>query len=545
MKAWKFALIAFFCWGASAATVDLTGKVVDAQSGEGIPRARITVRLNQEGPPVELALWSEADGSFRLLNLPPGSLSLTADKAGYVVNSQGFFQAANAKPTPIVIRLTAQVVIDGTVVDERGAAVPYVQIQLVRPRVLNGRRGYDYAGSDSADETGHFRIFGLNAGRYYLAYSARVSGVRRAELWAYPPLFYPSSTDIAGAQLLDLKPGQEEEIRIRLPQALPARQIRGQIATPSANAWVQLRPAGSPLNPPSAYNMNVDLQSKTFKITGVTAGAYVLEANAQIESRQLRASLPVTVGNSDVTGIRLEPAAAMLQGTVRVEDADQAATPPPSLQFSEGHGPGMGPRTGAAPRVQFLSFQGARSGGGAQVEPDGTFRLSLSPGLYQITGPDSRLCARSMRQGSRDAWRDGLLVPEQGSPEPLDVAYTSHCGTVEGSLTLSDSSPPANLLVALLRKMGSELIMEKQTYLSAGNNRNPGAALPAGSMRFNFQGVTPGEYTVYAWPPDAQVEYAEPDFTRQFGSFGKAVTVTEDGRVTVTLDRVWQDTAKN
>ena len=60
-----------------------------------------------------------------------------------------------------------------------------------------------------------------------------------------------------------------------------------------------------------------------------------------------------------------------------------------------------------------------------------------------------------------------------------------------------------------------------------------------------MQGVTPGDYTLYAWPRDAQIEYANPEYMRQFESYGKAVTVTEDNKVSVTLDKVLLNPAQN
>jgi hypothetical protein len=82
------------------------------------------------------------------------------------------------------------------------------------------------------------------------------------------------------------------------------------------------------------------------------------------------------------------------------------------------------------------------------------------------------------------------------------------------------------------------LVLEKQGFI-AGRVRD---AAP----HFEIQGVTPGDYVLYAWPMEAQIEYATPEYMRQFESYGQAVTVTADNKVNVTLDKVLiPDQAKN
>jgi hypothetical protein len=62
---------------------------------------------------------------------------------------------------------------------------------------------------------------------------------------------------------------------------------------------------------------------------------------------------------------------------------------------------------------------------------------------------------------------------------------------------------------------------------------------------FQFQVVTPGDYVLYVWPVEAQVEYANAEYMRQFESYGQTVTVTEGGSVAVTVDRVLTIPVKN
>jgi len=492
----------------SAATHEVSGRVVDAQTGEPIGRARVTLRVNQGNQPSEVPVLTDPDGSFRFTNVPEGNWSqLQIEKAGYLPASQGLaIPAGDAKAAPVIFRLTAQAALEGTVVDDRGLPVPNAIVQLMRQTVNNGRRQSMAAYGAGTDETGYFRAFRLAAGRYYIAFSAHPRGAR-AKTLAYPLLYYPNTTDIAGAQAFDLRPGQEQKIEMHLPEPMPAREIRGEAVTSSPWVNMQLHQAGSfSAVPPYLYNW--DPKSKTFKISGIVAGVYDIEAFGQGNNQQVRASTTITVGNSDVTGLRLELAGTTLKATVRLEGSDTNTRP-----------------------LSSFRIQSDRYSSGSSVDADGTWHVdNAAAGTYRVAlQPNGSLCARSIRQGDRDVLANGLAIPEVSAPEPLEIVMTSHCGAIEGTVSLPDSNQPAPVAVALLRPAGAELAMETQTFT---------AVAPGAPSHFAMRGITPGDYVLYAWPAEAQIEYANPEFMKQFTSYGQAVTVTEDGRVTVTIDRL-------
>jgi hypothetical protein len=170
------------------------------------------------------------------------------------------------------------------------------------------------------------------------------------------------------------------------------------------------------------------------------------------------------------------------------------------------------------------------------VDPDGKFRVdNLAADSYrvvpQINGPQ---CVRAILQDGRDV-RDGIVIGAESAPAPVEIVVSSHCGSVAASMAPSDSVFPQDLMLALLRKAGTELVLEKQGYLNGA----------VSSSAYLLQGITPGDYMLYAWPRDAQIEYANPEYMRQFESYGKAVTVTEDNKVSVALEKVMPNPAKD
>jgi hypothetical protein len=271
-------------------------------------------------------------------------------------------------------------------------------------------------------------------------------------------------------------------------------------------------PAGQiPINGASLVNSDSiwDAKTQTFRLQHVLPGMYQLTATVFDGKDSQRAGTTFTVGDSDITGIRLQPQESAVDGTVRVE----------------------GPAVPSRP-VQYISFQSPRFSNGTQVDADGKFHaMNLAPDKYRvIPQANNQLCVRSILQGGRDV-RDELVVSAQGATASIEVVLSGHCGSVDVTMARSDSPVPPNLAAMLLRKAGDEMVLEKQAFF--------------GTPRVVMQGVPPGDYVLYVWPQDAQVEYANPEYMRQFESYGKAVTVTEDGKTSVTLDKVLALPAKN
>jgi hypothetical protein len=510
MKACRFLILAVLgiCF-AQAADRQLVGRVVDANTGEPIAHAHVTLRFYQGGQPApEMTLLSDADGSFKVTNLPESGYQVSCEKAGYLSANQGSAAPRSADGNVVStmeLRLIAQAAVEGTVVDDKDIPAENTFIQLVHQQVVNGRRQFQVAGGGGTDETGYFRVFGLPAGRYYISIVPRLSGVRRAKPVAYPQLYYPIALDIATAQPVDLKAGDEQQIKIRLPEPVPAFEVRGVVATAATGVGLSLirQPSGQMFQQP-AGETSWDPKTKAFRISHVTPGIYLLTATAQDGKSPLQASAMVSVGSADVTGIRLEPTETGLDGTVRSD-------------------------AGGSPVRNFISLQSATQSNGAPVDGDGKFHIAnLQPGTYRISiqnGPQA--CIRSILEGGRDV-RDGVTIAAGVSPEPIDVVLTSHCGSIDATVT-SDSALPPNPSAILLRKAGDEFVLEKQGFVGGRSGDAP---------HFTLQGIAPGDYLLFVWPAEAQIEYTNADFMKPLESYGQAITVTEDGKATVTIDKV-------
>jgi hypothetical protein len=497
---------------ATAADHELSGRVLDAGTGEPIARAHVTLHFfqNAQATP-QMTILSEADGSFHVSNMPVGGFQILCEKSGYLMASQSApaGNLGDGRIPAMVFKLTAQAAIQGTVIDERDLPAENVYVQLIRQQVVNGRKQWQGAQGGGTDETGSFRIYGLTSGSYVLMVSVPPLAGRRTKQTAYPTVYYPNATDIAAAQPVDLKAGDEAEIKIRLPEPVPAFEVSGVVLNAGPNAGVTMvRQSAEGQNLPPIGNLNFDLKTKIFRFAHVTPGMYQLTATTHDDEKTTRiASTTISVGDADVTGIRLDPSGATLDGTVRLE-ADTATQ-----------------------RVSgFVSLHSDRNRLGSQVDADGKFHIPLQPGSYrvfpQINQP--QICVRSILAGGRDV-RDGFTLAAGAAPEPIDIVMTTHCGSIDVSLAQSDTPPPTNLIAYLLRRSGDELVLERQGY--------PMPRSGEGASHFAINAVPAGDYLVFVWPADLAIEYANPEYMKQFDSYGQKVSVTDDGRATVSLDK--------
>ncbi|MDQ2949916.1 MAG: carboxypeptidase regulatory-like domain-containing protein [Acidobacteriota bacterium] len=497
--------------GASAA--EITGQVIDSQTGEPIPRAHVTIQAVVSGSlSTGLAVLTDVAGFFTASNLPNGSCQISGEKAGYLgasITAQAMVVSGEAKPA-MVLRLIRQGVIEGSVVDQKGAGVPLASVQLFRSEIVNGKRRIRPFNGAQTDATGEFRISGLRAGSYYVGANASIVRVRDSKKFAYAPILYPGATEIASAQPIALLPGKEERIAIQL-EKVATYQVRGQVTSAERNPPVSLRPQEPdrfPLSP--ILGSSWDEKTNTLTMSGIPPGLYVIERSTQIEGRQRRAIKTIAIGDKDVDGVLLEP--GLLPEITGWVTVDSRAAP-----------------NGA---VSYVGLRSLNNEAGAQVGDGGSFHMSdLFPGSYQVVvSTVGSYYVRSIRQGGRDVQREAIAIGE--SPlSPLDIDLGLHGATIDGTITMPDSDPHGAIVVGLFNRVGEGLVLEKQAYINGSAAHAKGRA-----SAFIMPGVAPGDYVLYAWPTNSQIEYAEPEFMRRFEALGKTIRITEGARTSVVLD---------
>ena len=229
-----------------------------------------------------MAFLSDADGGFRVTNLPATGYMIYCEKAGYLPATQSMSpppaNSPDGKSTQtIAIKMTSQAALEGTVVDDRDVPAENTMIQLVSQQVVNGRRQLQPTAPAAPMKPAIFVSTG-SPGRYYISITGRLNGARRAKPLAYPPLYFPNATDIAATQAIDLKAGDEQQIKYG-PEPVPAFEVRGVVVTDAPNVSVSLvRQGTSQMFQQSSGLSTWDAPSRSFRISHVTPGMFLLTA---------------------------------------------------------------------------------------------------------------------------------------------------------------------------------------------------------------------------------------------------------------------------
>jgi hypothetical protein len=164
----------------------IEGRVVNAATGEPIPRASLTLAGAAQGASSKAAR-SDSEGRFVMESLQPGTYRLTGDRIGFLRQGYGsrtpggtaapLNLAESQSLKDVELRLTPQGVILGTVLDDEGDPTPRAMVTATQlgssASCGTRRRGDGRNGASKPAEaqprrmtSANLRIAGLTPGRY-------------------------------------------------------------------------------------------------------------------------------------------------------------------------------------------------------------------------------------------------------------------------------------------------------------------------------------------------------------------------------------------
>ncbi|MGE0451696.1 MAG: collagen binding domain-containing protein [Vicinamibacterales bacterium] len=519
------------------ATARLTGRVLAADTGRPLSRARVFVTGNAL-PGGRGALTAE-DGSFELTDLPEGRYTVSAGKAGFITLAYGQrrpFQPgtplqiqAGEHLSGIEIRVPRGSVIAGQIFDETGEPLPGAIIRVLRQDLAQGAPRLVPAGAGQTDDRGSYRVWGLNPGDYYVSAIAPPPGVGRrggdsnrpfiqafagrgfiaapahpaaggeVEPVGYAPTFYPGVGSAADARAVSLGLGTEAagvdfSILLVHTARVSGRVVRAD-GTGATGGNIALAAdsiaSGARSGFGSVYSSRVD-GNGDFTVSGVPPGRYLLRARAESGSEPQFAVQPLTVAGDDLSDLTVVLArAATVDGRVSFR-VDASQQPPDPRQV----------------RVIAPSLDGDLPGAGqaARVDQSGAFTMSgVQPGRHLIRA-----------QGAPRGWtleavlvrgRDVIDQPlDIGSGEALtDVSLVFTDRLTELSGTIADDRGAAVTDYTLLAfSVRSEHWQPPSRHIAT--------ARPDQDGRFQLRGLPPGEYYVVPIDPGVPGEWLQPAF---------------------------------
>lgn len=513
-------------------TAIIRGIVVAADTGT--PLRRVQVRAMAPEARGGGVTSTGADGRFEIKDLPAGRYSITAAKGAFVSIQYG--QRRTGEPgTPIELAdaqiaekvnfsLSRGSVIAGRIVDESGDAMSGVNVRPMRYAFMAGSRRLMPTGvSDRTDDQGAYRLYGLAPGDYYVSatsgfgagnFAVNGAAMSNTEADGYAPTYYPGTPNIAEAQRVTLKTGQEiTSVHFMLnPTRLAkvggrALNSRGE----PARAMVMLLPtdmAGEMFMGPNSNSMTGP--DGSFQLANVAPGRYNINVRpmGMPGGDSEFAMLPVTVGSDDIDNVMLTTAVgAVARGVVRTDDGTAPSFRSDEVQLFAGT---LEPMTMAI------------GGGPPKVNSDFSFEMT---GLF-----DRRLLRGSI-QGQigwylKAVYLDGEDVTDSGveftpgrTYDGLQVVFTQKATELSGLVTDSRGRPVVDATVVVFAANRERWSFQSR-YLRT--------ARPDTEGRYNIKTLPPGEdYMIIVVQNLENGQGGDPEFLTRAREEAKSFTINE------------------
>jgi hypothetical protein len=303
----------------------IRGRVVSAENGQPIRRARVTVFAPELQE--NRATLTDDQGVYELKELPSGRYILSATKGDYVAISFGQRRLLEA-PRPLQLAdkqvlekidmaLPRGGVITGRVLDELGEPLTEVTVQVERFRYVGGLRRPVVAGRlTETDDLGQFRVYGLPPGEYFVSAGMTPNMMHqgaRGISTGYITTYYPGTPSLSEAQPVTVAGGQETSSVVFSLSTARTSRIRGRVlsseAKPVGNVFVVVRPQGTD-GSNFGFGGAQARPDGSFELSNITPGDYTIEARSRSASPgsgggSEMASVNVTVSGDDISGLTL------------------------------------------------------------------------------------------------------------------------------------------------------------------------------------------------------------------------------------------------
>src|SRR5262245_3145436 len=476
---------------AKPGTATISGRV----TLNGEPVANVVVALqNPPGPSPSPGIRVRTDGAgqFRFTSVTAGRYVLGALAPGFISprdpswGPQGALIAVSEGENMdgVSIELKRGGAIAGRVTDSRRR--PIVEEGIVLMRLDEGGRPQFFTSPmnnylNVTDDRGHYRIFGLPAGRYLVSVGRRPREVlyTAGRRIIYLQTFHPDATEESKAEVIELSEGGEAtEVDISVAESKPAYAVSGRVVDAKTGQPVTAMDIsyGNALEvgvgggwAPSVSRSDAN---GGFQIS-LPPGKYSL-LGGRSNGDYFTDPTPIEVDDKDVSGVEIKARrGATISGVVMMEGAyDRAVLARlPSLTIS------------ADRRSNDLMYMINRS---ARINPDGGFRINgLWPGKITFSlsgqlGANKFSILRIERGGVSQGQQVEVSAGEQ--LDNLRVVLGYGVAAIRGQLKIIGGAAPSDIVVyANVKRVGGD------------EAANFGSQVDA-SGQCVIEGLTAGEY---------------------------------------------------
>jgi protocatechuate 3,4-dioxygenase beta subunit len=514
-----------------AATATIRGRVTAAATDRPLHRVRITLNGALANPPTTV---TDTRGIYELTSVPAGTYSITATRAGYLTLQYGQRRPREAGRTldvkagetieGIDLALPKGSVIAGRITDELGEPAPGARVEATEFRYIRGQRVLVAARIATANDTGEYRLGGLEPGTYQVRATA-------AEVWesddgqqtlTYAMTYYPGVTAAEQPQAVNVPLGQEVSgIDIRLVAGRAARVtgvVEGAGGEPIANQVVNLDNIGRSVGgalwfAAGAGSTRTDAQG-AFEFPKLPPGEYMAYSGDQKNSVAVRA----IVSDGDVQHIVLTPRrGTAIRGTVRSDEETPPPFPPARLRLLP---------ISADPKDVLPGWNAARERG---LGANWTFEVSEADGkyLFRVAGLPPDWMLKSVTLSGRDITDVPLTVTGGAADvDGVQVVFSRKGGRIAGDVVDSAGAAAPDTTV---------IVFPDDSALWGLASRYVKAARPDRAGRFTVGGLPAATYRVAALDLVIEGQWEDQEFLRSLQRIASRIQLGEGATETVKV----------
>lgn len=515
-----------------SATGVVRGRISSAASGAPLHRVRVTLNGAVQNAPTAV---TDTRGEFEIPEVPPGSYTLTATRAGYLT-----IQYGQRRPREIgrTIEVLAGLTIDridmalprggvlaGRITDELGDPAPGVRVEALEYRYTRGRRVLVPARITTTNDIGEYRLSGLEPGNFRLRASS-------TEAWesddgktthVFAVSYFPGVTGTDAPQALRLEVGQEVAgLDFRLVAGTAAR-VTGVVedanGQPLRDMVVNLSDITRTIGGRVLSSGQGAPPTKTdargaFEFSKLAPGEYLVIAGGQGE----RVTVTVILNEGDVQHVTLTPRKpAEVTGKVITDEG----TDPPFVA--------------SRIRLQPVTLDPERilprwgESSGLTVRPDWTFTATNleGPHLFRITGLPQDWMLKTVRIGERDLTDAPLTVPTGGpGVTGVEIVLSRKGALITGEVTGATGAPAPDATVIVFP--------ENRAFWGPGS-RFVHATRPDDDGRFSIPRLPPGLYRIIAAATVMEGEWEDREFLQSLERKAARIELSEGLVETVKL----------
>ena len=499
---------------ASARTFHISGKVVNAVTGQPVANTEVSIGVSTEPEALQKERTGQ-DGRFGFSGVAPGKYWLAAQRKGFSVQRYeehyGFFTGVVTGPgldsENLVFRLNPDASISGVITDE--------QAEPIQATVLLFRKGTEDGGvatlqwsQEMTDERGHYRFSHLPRGQYFVAVSAQpwyTQGVRRDSVSAeqiplfdvaYPLTYYPGATDEAAAKPIILSAGDHvaADLTLTIAPALHVRMKRG-----NSGPFVQVshRVFGALVG----TSWNAAEAEGEFEIYSAPAGQYALDVESLGERPTEHSEIVKLTGDTEID-MAATPSSTSIRGVVKLE---QGVSLPPNAAIRLWN------------RVSGEVLD-------APLSATGEFQFNprfVTPGSYAISLPNVMTVVLSSVSAT-GAKPTGRSVRITGSGS-VQLTLTLSNGINIDGIAMRDGKAVAGAMVVLVpRDPEHNLALFRRDQSDSDGT-------------FTLRSTLPGTYTVVAIQNGWDLEWANPVALEPYMAKGEVLRVDANRTYQITV----------